>query len=186
MRATKQPPAQTRPALARVASRDPVTGTQLVAAVAVILTVHCARTASAARKSGCLAREPTPFQAASEPELGIRDYLTQLRKLVRCSRECFVLALIYIDRLVERCPETVVSNVTVQRLLLTSILVASKFLDDKGCDNADYAKAGGLTTAEMNHLEDLFVRRLDWRFRVQQNEYEWYRDLACRAVAVSS
>lgn len=163
-----------------------VTGSQLVGSVSVILTVHCARTAAAAAakpKAALKQEEPSPFQAASEPDLGIRDYLMRVRKTVRCSKECFILSLIYIDRLVGRCPCTNISNLTAHRLLLVSILCASKYLDDKGCDNPDYAKAGGITTAELNHLEVEFAKRLDWKFHVKQHDYEWYRELACMAAA---
>jgi len=167
----------------RAAAREiaDVTGVQMVAAVSVILTVHCARAASGpTRRSD---QEPSPFRVDREPELGIRDYLMQIRKGVRCSKECFVLALIYIDRLVGRCPQTDISNLTVHRLLIASILAASKFLDDKGCDNPDYAKVGGLTIGELNTLEMEFAKRLDWKFHVKQHEYEWYRELACMAAA---
>lgn len=104
-----------------------------------------------------------------------------IRKKLQCSRECFILALVYIDRVVEDSAE-IVNNVTVHRLLLTSILIASKVLDDKGEDNAAYARVGGLTTQELNQLEALFLKCLKWRLFVKPQDHEWYRELACRVA----
>jgi hypothetical protein len=156
-----------------------VTGSQLVAAVAVILTVHCARGAATSEKR-------TLFHAdgAHEAELGtIRDFLMRLHKAMRCSKECFILALVYMDRLVECCDRITISNLTVHRLLLAGTLVASKVMDDNGFDNAHYAKVGGLTTKEMNVLEEDLLQHLSWRVYVQPAEFEWYNNLVCRAIS---
>lgn len=155
------------------------TGDQLVAALAVVLTVHCARAAA----RGCdFQGQSTPFHAANEPDSGIRDYLTQIRRRLRCSKECLILALVYLDRIVEADAEVAISNLTVHRLLLTAILVASKFQDYNGFDNARYAKIGGLDLAELNGLERDFCRRVGWRLHVKPEEYGWYCDLVSMAA----
>uniref|UniRef100_A0A7S2J040 Cyclin n=1 Tax=Zooxanthella nutricula TaxID=1333877 RepID=A0A7S2J040_9DINO len=119
-----------------------------------------------------------------EPDIGIRDFLALIRKRLRCSKECFILALIFIDRVVE-ASDIVISNLTVHRLLLTGVLIASKVIDDKGEDNASYAAVGGLTTRELNRLEASFLDQLQWRLHVRQQDYEWYRELACRVVSAA-
>lgn len=150
-----------------------------MAALAVILTVHCAR---APRDLG----HDTPFSAASEPDLSIREHLLRIRKHLRCNKACLVLALVYIDRIVNTHPEVIINNMTVHRLMLAGILVASKFLDDDGFDNAHYAQIGGISTKILNELEAQFLNLLDWRLHVLSTEYEWYGAFVSSAIAAQS
>jgi len=160
------------------------TGSQLEKALAVILTVHCAR--AAPRNAHAEADDPLRgcalFRSPEEPDVGIHDFVSQIRRLVRPSKECLILALIYIDRAAEQCPGLVINNLTVHRLLLTGILLASKYLDDDGYDNAHYAKVGDISTSEMNALEAALLQTLTWRLHALPQEYAWYNDLICRVV----
>lgn len=184
--------ARTRPAAPREkaqASKGAAVGThasgsQLETAISVILTVHCARAASRIRATegddpihGC-----GLFRAAQEPVLGIHDFLAKIRKELKCSKECLIIALIYIDRAAEQCPGLVIDNLTVHRLLLSGILLASKYMDDDGFDNAHYAKVGDISTSEMNALEASLLQALDWRLHVLPQDYDWYSELTCRVV----
>lgn len=155
-----------------------MTGSQLVAALAVVLTVHCARAAPTGYGQRCR----TPFQVADEPETGIRDYLFRIRRHLRCSKECLILALVYIDRIVEANHDVVISNFTVHRLLLTAILVASKFQDDNGFSNAHYARVGGFALGDLNDLESHFLQYIGWRLHVKPEEYRWYWDFVTLAA----
>jgi len=149
----------------------------------VILTVHCARNASrraAVAKDDESLRGCSRFREAEEPEESVRDFLVRIRRSLRCSKECLILAMIYIDRAAERCPSLAIDSLTVHRLLLSGIMMASKYLDDHGFDNAHYAKVGGMALSEMNALEATLVDALRWRLYVPQDEYEWYNDLCCR------
>lgn len=46
-----------------------------------------------------------------------------------CSHACFVVALVYIDRLIQQSPGLFVSCYNVHRLLLTSLILAAKFFE---------------------------------------------------------
>ena len=41
----------------------------------------------------------TEFHAKNVPSVSIKDYLKRINKYAKCSQECFILALIYIDRI---------------------------------------------------------------------------------------
>eukprot|EP00953_Heterococcus_sp_UTEX-ZZ885_P036036 18582-Heterococcus_DN1.PRE.1 len=43
----------------------------------------------------------TKFHALLPPAINVADYLERILKYSSCSNECFVLALIYIDRLIQ-------------------------------------------------------------------------------------
>ena len=69
-------------------------------------------------------------------------YLERIKKYARCSDSCFVVALIYIDRLIET-QNVVLTSLNVHRLVITSLMLAAKFFDDLFYNNAFYAKLGG-------------------------------------------
>ncbi len=56
-----------------------------------------------------------------------------------CSGECFVLALVYIDRIIQSNPSFMVNSLNIHRLLITSVMLAAKFFDDQYFNNAYYA-----------------------------------------------
>jgi hypothetical protein len=64
-------------------------------------------------------------------------------KYASCSNECFILALIYIDRLIQR-NNFLLTELNVHRVVITAILLAAKFFDDAYYNNAYYAKLRSL------------------------------------------
>jgi len=124
----------------------------------------------------------TRFHAVRAPELSIHDYLVRIATFFQCSPECFVLCLVYIDRLVKLHPEFSICNLSIHRLLVTSVMLAAKFFDDVYYPNSYYAKVGGVKTQELNSLEAQFLVMLDWRLHVMPQEYEQYRGQVTVAV----
>jgi len=114
------------------------------------------------------------FQCVTPPKVNITKYLTRIHKYFRCSDECFVLALAYVDRVVKSRSELQVTTLTCHRLLLASCVVAAKFHDDEYVSNEYYAKVGGIELAELNALEAEFLTLLDWRLFVCPREYNLY------------
>lgn len=72
---------------------------------------------------------PTIFHGSRPPTLTIQQYVDRIFKYSRCSPSCFVVAHIYIDRLIES-DNIVLTSLTVHRLLITSIMLATKFIDE--------------------------------------------------------
>jgi hypothetical protein len=60
----------------------------------------------------------TKFQSSYAPEVTLLAYLERIYKYARCSDSCFVMALIYIDRLIE-FRNIVLTNLNVHRILIT-------------------------------------------------------------------
>ncbi len=75
-------------------------------------------------------------------------HASRIHRYARCSPSCFVLALIYIDRLIQR-DDFVLSTLNVHRVVITSVMVAAKFFDDFYFNNAFYARVGGISTKEV-------------------------------------
>ena len=96
-----------------------------------------------------------------------------IHKYASCSKECFILALIYIDRLIQR-NNFLLTELNVHRVVITAILLAAKFFDDAYYNNAYYAKVGGVHVAEMNNLETQFLFKIDFSLRVLPQVFDKY------------
>jgi len=98
---------------------------------------------------------------------------TRIHKYASCSTECFILALVYIDRLIQR-NNFLLTHLNVHRVVITSILLAAKFFDDAYYNNAYYAKVGGVLVSEMNSLEVEFLFRVNFELHVSPEVYNKY------------
>lgn len=124
----------------------------------------------------------TRFHAIRAPQLSIGDYLSRISTYFQCSHECFVLALIYVDRIVKLHPEFTISLLNIHRLLVTAVMLSAKFFDDVYYSNAYYAKVGGVRPPELNALEAQFLRLIEWKLHVLPQEYDQYRNHVLTAV----
>lgn len=97
-----------------------------------------------------------------------------IHKYASCSNECFILALIYIDRLIQRS-NFLLTELNVHRVVITSVLLAAKFFDDAYYNNAYYAKVGGVLVSEMNGLEVDFLFRINFSLHVAPDVFDKYR-----------
>ena len=57
----------------------------------------------------------TRFHAVKAPSISIHDYLIRIHKYFACSPECFVLCIVYIDRIIKSQPDFVVSHLNIHR-----------------------------------------------------------------------
>ncbi|KAM2616303.1 hypothetical protein TB2_030720 [Malus domestica] len=107
----------------------------------------------------------TIYHGLRAPPLSIRQYIDRICKYSGCSPSCFVVAQIYLDRYLQ-CMQVHLTSFNVHRLLITSVMLAAKFMDDAFFNNAYYAKVGGVSTAELNRLEIKFLFTIDFRLQV--------------------
>jgi formylmethanofuran dehydrogenase subunit D len=117
----------------------------------------------------------TKFHALKAPAISIHQYLERIHKYASCSTECFILALIYIDRLIQR-NHFLLSELNVHRVCITAVLLAAKFFDDAYYNNAYYAKVGGVLVSEMNGLEVEFLFRINFSLHVTPEEFIKYQE----------
>jgi hypothetical protein len=116
----------------------------------------------------------TKFHALRPPAITIKDYLHRIAKYAACSGECFVLCLVYIDRIIQSNPNFVVTSLNIHRLLITSIMLSAKFFDDQYYNNAYYAKVGGVPPLELNNLEVEFLFMCNFTLYVSSETYTQY------------
>ena len=128
-------------------------------------------------------RGVSKFHALRPPAISIKDYLQRVAKYAACSGECFVLALVYIDRIIQSNPTFVVNSLNIHRLLITSIMLAAKFFDDQYFNNAYYAKVGGVPCSEINSLEVEFLFLCNFALFVNTETYSQYYTELCNHAA---
>jgi len=116
----------------------------------------------------------TRFHALRAPQITIKSYIDRIAKYSNCSEECFVLALIYIDRLIKHNGNFLVNSLNVHRLIITSIMLAAKFFDDQYFNNAYFGKVGGVSCKEINLLEIEFVFMINFNLYVETGLFETY------------
>jgi len=154
------------------------TGDEFISGFGRVLTQWIDATLEANRT-----QRATPFHSVRAAPMHIRDYLERIRKYFACSDECFVIALVFIERAGKIDPAMTVCALNAHRLLLIAVVVAAKIQDDIHYCNAYYAKVGGLALQEVNLLEVHFVTILSWELYVGPEEYEFYHNVVCDATS---
>ena len=81
--------------------------------------------------------------------------------------------MIYIDRL-QLKSKIHINSSNIHKLLVTSIMVASKFNDDDYYSNSCYAKAGLVSLEELNLLECEFISAIEYNLYVTKNVFQEY------------
>jgi hypothetical protein len=113
----------------------------------------------------------TRFHSSGIPSITLRDYFRRIAKYAHCSAECFIVALIYLNRYctAQRVPLTLRNA---HRVSIVAVMVAAKLRDDIFYSNTYYANIGGIHADEVNHLELEFLSVLRWRTWVDRAEYD--------------
>ncbi|KAL6633866.1 hypothetical protein ACP70R_026537 [Stipagrostis hirtigluma subsp. patula] len=150
---------------------------RVVAALAGILERVAERNDAAAAAAGLLAAAPaSAFRATTKPGISVRAYMARIARFAGCSPACYVVAYVYLDRLLRRGRRLAlaVDSYSVHRLLITAVLAAVKFMDDICYNNAYFAKVGGISLVEMNYLEVDFLFGVGFELNVTPETFGDY------------
>ncbi|KAI9274246.1 cyclin-domain-containing protein [Sporodiniella umbellata] len=128
-----------------------------------------------------LSSPPTQFHSRFIPSIDILSYLTLISRYCPCRNECFLSLLVYFDRMSKRSfslarKPFMIDSFSIHRLIITGIMLASKFFSDTFYTNKFYAKVGGLPLAELNLLEIEFLKLNDFNITVSVDELQRYGD----------
>ena len=126
---------------------------------------------------GLVSHRPTYFHTMKVPGILIQDYLSRLATYMRCSNECFIVALIYIERVHKKEPDFLINSSCIHRLYFTSVVIAAKYLDDVHFKNSYYSKVGGISVAELYILEQQLLSLLNFDLYISEIEYARYAGL---------
>mmetsp|Transcript_24119 Transcript_24119/g.33071 ORF Transcript_24119/g.33071 Transcript_24119/m.33071 type:complete len:219 (+) Transcript_24119:1147-1803(+) len=116
--------------------------------------------------------EFTRFHAPRVPSISIRQYVERIVSYAPCTVECFVVALIYLDRIIQNQSPLFVNSRTIHRLFITSVLLSAKYIDDIYFNNKYYARVGGISGSEMNALELEFLFRVKFDCNTSSEQFD--------------
>ena len=131
------------------------------------------RSRSRSRSGSGTARPKSSFHALRKPKVSLMDYVGRIAKYAGCSSGCFVAAVVYMDRVLQRDGAHIEWE-NVHRLLLSCMLVAAKISDDVHYSNAFWAKIGGVANSELNELEMKVMSSLGWSAHISKREFDVY------------
>jgi len=140
-----------------------------VSALCHELQVMCRRNKGQIRSSNF--KPCTIFQTNSVPNISLPAYLKRIAWFLGCPTACFVIALEYVYRLSHLCPEVELNKYSVHQIVITCIVVATKFIDDKLFKNTFYARIAGVSVKNISAFEIRLVFFLKFDLLVLPEQY---------------
>lgn len=111
------------------------------------------------------------FDSKRIPCITMTDYLNRVNYYTTCEPSCYVVAFIYIDRLLQNNPQLRLNAINAHRIMLTAITLAIKYSDDLYMSNLLYAKIGGVNLDEFNFMEAGMLALLNYDLYIDSKTY---------------
>jgi hypothetical protein len=107
------------------------------------------------------------------------DYLHRIQTYFQCPASCYVIALIYIERFIDKIDaimkkkggSNIFNQFSCYRIFLAALIVATKCFSDLYYSNAYYAKIGGIEKKELWTIEHQFLMIMESDLNVSLEEY---------------
>lgn len=122
------------------------------------------------------------FHTLSPPKISILKYLEYLQDKSNCDTACFIMAMIFLDRLMVNNAHVQITPLTVHKLCLCALMIAVKFNTDGNYENTFWAGIGGVRIEELNLLELEFLFLMKFSLVVDRDEFtKWEVELNQKA-----
>eukprot|EP01134_Creolimax_fragrantissima_P002509 CFRG2509T1 len=118
--------------------------------------------------------ELTSFHAQSRPPISIHSYLKRFGQYAQMPNECYILLLVYLDRIGQNYSSFCINSFNAHRMILTGLVLAAKFSQDRYFTNTHYARVGGLPGRELKALELEFLARITYTLWADSQLIEAY------------
>ncbi len=116
-----------------------------------------------------------PFLGRKVPSIPIEKFLERIVRYTKLENSTLILSLIYIDRICEM-RSWKLKYINIHRLLITSVLTALKYNEDDIYDNVFYSNVGGITSNELQMLEENFLKGINYTLFINDNIFEKYEN----------
>ena len=114
-----------------------------------------------------------PFLSKKIPSISIEKYLVRLVSHSKMEISTLILILIYIDKICKN-NKFRLNYFNIHKLIVTSMLISIKYNEDDFFSNSFYAKVGGVSIRELNHLEYEFLSLIDFDLYVDEDLFSKY------------
>ena len=98
--------------------------------------------------------------------ISITDYVDRLIVSLNLTNVIMITALIYIERL-----NINITNYNIHKLLLVSMLISSKYVEDDIFDNRYWSKCGGITISVLNKLEKNYLQKINYKLFIHNIDF---------------
>merc|ERR1711916_110196 len=116
---------------------------------------------------------PSVFDSYVPPRVSLLDFIIKIYKYSQSSYKSHIYAFIYIDRLIYT-NDLIVNSYNIHRLVITSFMIASKFIDDRGFNNEFHSQISGISLEEITTLEVEFLFLMNFNLVVDEKECKRY------------
>eukprot|EP00002_Diphylleia_rotans_P029050 TRINITY_DN5885_c0_g1_i2.p1 TRINITY_DN5885_c0_g1~~TRINITY_DN5885_c0_g1_i2.p1 ORF type:complete len:197 (+),score=49.43 TRINITY_DN5885_c0_g1_i2:52-642(+) len=114
------------------------------------------------------------FNTGRKISVPLQSFVEKFLKSAYCSSACYVIVLIYLDRIARNHPLFHINSHNIHRLFVSSLLIASKVHDEKPQDNLHYSRISGFPIGELNALELEFLNLVQFDTHVDPHTYQEY------------
>jgi len=106
----------------------------------------------------------------------LRKYVHQILSSTRLPSSTILLAMNLLSKRFQQVANTPVfrQSGVLYRMLTTSLLLGSKFLDDNTFQNRSWSEVSNIPVAELNKMEVEWLVAIDWRLHKDPNEIEGF------------
>ena len=119
-----------------------------------------------------LTQDDDIFNSKSIPNISIYDYIIRIIEYSDVEENTLILSLIYID-IIAKIKK--ITKYNIHKFLITSILIALKYNEDKIYKNDYYSQIGGINNEELMQLELNFLVFIDFNIYINNNTFEQYK-----------
>ena len=110
-----------------------------------------------------------PLYSKLIPVLTLEQYLVRIIKYTEVEKNTLITAYLYIIKLIKK-ENFILSINNIYRLLLGSVVLAKKVLEDIKYKNSFYCEIGGLSVLEFNKIEYSLFTRLNFDVNPKREE----------------
>jgi len=96
----------------------------------------------------------------------IEDYLDRLINSLCITKSVMICAIIYLERL-----QVDINIFTIHKLMLVSLLISSKFVEDENYKNKHWSRIGGISLSMLNRLEKFYLIKIKNKLYIDTNEF---------------
>ena len=135
-----------------------------------------------------------PFESSSKPDIPAGLYFHIICQKINIPEEHTILVLILIERAIESSKQPhsnfytnakidnifdnnfkiKINSLTIHRLMIVATLITQKFYSDQFYSNSYIAQIGGIELIELNWLEQIFIKIIDWDLTVYPDDYKLF------------
>ena len=114
-----------------------------------------------------------PFSTKSPSNVTLQYFFGRIKKYTQIEKSTLISILIYADRM---CTTSgiILNPHNIHRIILGCLLLAIKYNEDVYFTNEHYAKVGGVSLEEINHLEYFSFLLLDFNLFISYDLYQKY------------